>query len=121
MANELASCPFCGGECFVGKDEDGWWVARCTNQNCEAQIAGGGEQARAVALWNNRADPLQGAADWIVSALTPVTAGDLQSRLLIGYNRASRLYMAAQSSAAIRSRTPSKETGADLSGAERKI
>ena len=37
-------------------------------------------------------DPLQGAADWLKTAIVDCTVADLQSRLLIGYNRASRLF-----------------------------
>lgn len=43
-------------------------------------------------------DPLQGAANWIVEATDydPTThVAEIQQRLLIGYNRASRLYVAA--------------------------
>lgn len=46
------------------------------------------------------ADPLQGAANWIVSATSYDRAthiAEIQQRLLIGYNRASRLYDAAMS------------------------
>jgi hypothetical protein len=43
------------------------------------------------------ADPLQGAADWLKSAIVGVTVGDLQQNLLIGYNRAKRLFDAALS------------------------
>jgi hypothetical protein len=41
------------------------------------------------------ADPLQAAANWIVEWLRGALVGDIQSRLLIGYNRAKRLYDAA--------------------------
>lgn len=40
------------------------------------------------------ADPLQGAADWLKEALTPCTPYDIGGRLLIGYNRALRLFHA---------------------------
>ena len=42
-------------------------------------------------------DPLQGAADWIFQAIVDCNAADIQSRLLIGYNRAKRLLDAARS------------------------
>lgn len=42
------------------------------------------------------ADPLQGAADWLVQAITDCKPQDLQNRLAIGYNRASRLIDAAR-------------------------
>lgn len=42
------------------------------------------------------ADPLQGAANWLNEALVGCTIGDLQSSLRIGYNRAKRLFDAAQ-------------------------
>ncbi|GAA0493452.1 hypothetical protein GCM10009097_06610 [Pigmentiphaga daeguensis] len=42
-----------------------------------------------------RADPLQGAADWLVEALAKPRPTEIAARLLIGYNRASRLYDAA--------------------------
>lgn len=53
-----------------------------------------------VAAEGVTADPLQGAADWIVSGLRGALVGDIQSRLLIGYNRAKRLYDAALSGSA---------------------
>jgi len=40
-------------------------------------------------------DPLQGAADWIKAGLTPCSASDIAGRLLIGYNRALRLFNGA--------------------------
>ena len=46
------------------------------------------------------ADPLQGAADWLKSGLIDVTVADIQSRLLIGYNRARRLFDGATPPAA---------------------
>ena len=46
------------------------------------------------------ADPLQGAADWLKSGLVDVTVADIQSRLLIGYNRARRLFDGATPPAA---------------------
>ena len=40
-------------------------------------------------------DPLQGAAQWLLEALEGCNIADLQSRLLIGFNRAERLMRAA--------------------------
>lgn len=40
-------------------------------------------------------DPLQGAAQWLLEALEGCNIADLQSRLLIGFNRAQRLMLAA--------------------------
>ena len=37
-------------------------------------------------------DPLQGASDWLKRALVDCTVGDIQRQLLIGYNRARRLF-----------------------------
>ena len=37
-------------------------------------------------------DPLQGAADWLKTAIVDCTVADIQRQLLIGYNRASRLF-----------------------------
>jgi hypothetical protein len=45
-------------------------------------------------------DPLQGAADWLKSALAGCSTGELQWRLCIGYNRASRLFEGAALAAA---------------------
>ena len=41
------------------------------------------------------ADPLQGAADWLVKALAKPRTTEIAARLLIGYNRAERLFDAA--------------------------
>jgi hypothetical protein len=41
-------------------------------------------------------DPLQGAANWLYTGLVECTVADLQSRLLVGYNRAKRLFDAAR-------------------------
>ena len=41
------------------------------------------------------ADPLQGAADWLVKALAKPRPTEIAARLLIGYNRAERLFDAA--------------------------
>jgi len=63
-------------------------------RNCIAQLTAA-PQAPAL-----DADPLQGAANWIVSATSYDRAthiAEIQQRLLIGYNRASRLYDAAMS------------------------
>ena len=40
-------------------------------------------------------DPLQGAADWLVTAHAELTASTLAGKLSIGYNRAKRLHDAA--------------------------
>lgn len=43
------------------------------------------------------ADPLQGAVNWLYDAIdVGVTTDEIQSRLLIGYNRATRLLDAAR-------------------------
>lgn len=41
------------------------------------------------------ADPLQGAADWLCQACDEPDVALLQRQLLIGYNRAARLFAAA--------------------------
>lgn len=41
-------------------------------------------------------DPLQGAADWLRKAIFDCGVGDIQRNLLIGYNRAKRLFDAAR-------------------------
>lgn len=46
------------------------------------------------------ADPLQGAANWLVQALDPCATTDIASRLRIGYNRALRLHDAARAAQA---------------------
>ena len=43
----------------------------------------------------NDADPLQGAADWLVKSLAKPRPSEIAARLLIGYNRAERLFDAA--------------------------
>lgn len=40
-------------------------------------------------------DPLQGAANWFVEAITNCDVTDIQYHLIIGYNRAKRLFDAA--------------------------
>ncbi|WP_028354795.1 hypothetical protein [Bordetella petrii] len=52
-------------------------------------------QARAAAGDAKDADPMQGAADWLVAALAKPRPTEIAARLLIGYNRAERLYDAA--------------------------
>lgn len=52
-------------------------------------------------------DPLQGAAQWLLEALEGCNIADLQSRLLIGLNRAERLMLAA-----LAARSQAKEGGA---------
>ena len=57
-------------------------------------------------------DPLQGAADWLKMGLVDVTVADIQSRLLIGYNRARRLSDGATPPAApAATEAPSKPFG----------
>lgn len=46
------------------------------------------------------ADPLQGAANWLVTSHATTSATELGSRLCIGYNRAERLFDAARAQAA---------------------
>jgi len=46
------------------------------------------------------ADPLQGAANWLVTSHATTSATELGSRLCIGYNRAERLFNAARAQAA---------------------
>lgn len=46
------------------------------------------------------ADPLQGAANWLVTSQTITSATTLGGRLCIGYNRAERLFNAARAQAA---------------------
>ena len=41
------------------------------------------------------ADPLQGAADWLVKALDKPSPAEIAAHLLIGHNRAERLFDAA--------------------------
>lgn len=40
-------------------------------------------------------DPLQGAANWLVEGVVDCTSTDIQKRLLVGYNRAKRLFAVA--------------------------
>src|SRR5690606_24071124 len=52
-------------------------------------------QARAALQSKDRedtTDPLQGAADWLVEAIEDCEPSDLQNQLLIGFNRAKRLF-----------------------------
>lgn len=51
---------------------------------------------RYVAPKASEADPLQGAADWLVNAQEKFGPLDLSASLMIGYNRAQRLYDAAK-------------------------
>lgn len=53
------------------------------------------------------ADPLQGAAQWLLEALEGCNIADLQSRLFIGFNRAERLMLGA-----LAARSQAKEGGA---------
>lgn len=53
------------------------------------------ESAPSEKLSGAEADPLQGAADWFKEAIVDCDVADIQSRLLIGYNRAKRLFDAA--------------------------
>lgn len=59
--------------------------------DAEAQLA----ELRAENERLTNRDPLQGAANWLYTGLVECTVADLQSRLLIGYNRAKRLFDAA--------------------------
>lgn len=116
---EALECPFCGsneisdGEILTGDPSSGLAHTQSECQSCgaigpRANLDAGEVDygcVKAIAAWNHRAtpgtesedaDPLQGAANWIVAGLSPVTASDIQRRLLIGYNRASRLFMAAK-------------------------
>lgn len=52
-----------------------------------------------AALAQQDADPLQGAAEWLLKAVHDCEARDLQHRLLIGHNRATRLIDAARKEA----------------------
>jgi len=45
------------------------------------------------------ADPLQGAANWLVTSHATTSATELGGRLCIGYNRAERLFNAARAQA----------------------
>ena len=45
-------------------------------------------------------DPLQGAADWLCKACEEPDVALIQRQLLIGYNRAARLFVQAMASAA---------------------
>lgn len=56
-------------------------------------------------------DPLQGAADWLKTGLVDVSVADIQSRLLIGYNRARRLFDGAPAA-------PVPESPADKKGGD---
>ena len=57
------------------------------------------------------ADPLQDAANWLVTSRTTTSATELGSRLCIGYNRADRLFNAARAQAA-RAQAAQPEGGA---------
>jgi DNA segregation ATPase FtsK/SpoIIIE-like protein len=50
------------------------------------------------------ADPLQGAADWLCKACNEPDVALLQRQLLIGYNRAARLFASAMSNTTERAR-----------------
>jgi hypothetical protein len=107
----LASAPVAGE---AKRDANGappcWWIdhgshGQITQREDEAQRAAN-EGKRVVsytagpldaAPQASEADPLQGAANWLVQALTKPSPTAISACLMIGYNRAQRLYDAALS------------------------
>lgn len=86
------------GRCTVCKDlfrgdKRAWCCEACADKAIAALAS------PAPSVGEPVADPLQGAADWLKSGLVDVTVADIQSRLLIGYNRARRLFDAAPAAA----------------------
>ena len=63
-----------------------------------AQVTGAAQAAPAPVAED--ADPLQGAANWLVTSHATTSATELGGRLCIGYNRAERLFNAARAQAA---------------------
>ncbi|MFU1939413.1 Lar family restriction alleviation protein [Bordetella hinzii] len=119
---ELKSCPFCGSGAAMNTvryaaDSE---TAKLNGQslfygvNCiscgtnNLGLVGHKTEESAIAAWNRRAtdgqraddardaaDPLQGAADWLVKSLDKPRPAEIAAHLLIGHNRAERLFDAA--------------------------
>lgn len=63
MTEEIKSCPFCGnhgldnsngGPFPTGREANTYWVARCGNPSCHAEVLGD-DEADAIRKWNRRA------------------------------------------------------------------
>jgi hypothetical protein len=59
----IKGCPFCGaqgldtsdGSAFpAGREENTYWIARCGNPDCHAEVLGDNEED-AIRKWNRRA------------------------------------------------------------------
>jgi len=87
---------------------EGVWKAH--NEYISSRILS--NKAQAVDMWNralehrdkqtsagNEQDELQPAANWIYNGLHPCKIADIQESLMVGYNRAKRLYDAAEAAA----------------------
>jgi len=62
MSDEIKECPFCGtkgldtsyGGAFpTGRDSNTYWIARCGNPECHAEVLGDNEDD-AIRKWNRR-------------------------------------------------------------------
>lgn len=96
----------------------GWYWVRYKRSNCELTepmaALWDGHQWRSVGWSGQRLDgalvlepchppgrdPLQGAADWLCKACDEPDVALIQRQLLLGYNRAARLFAQAMASAA---------------------
>lgn len=106
-----AACPKCGDQYLLIEAKE----LAATPQPA-ASVASGGDAVYAPLTGRTPdvpSDPLQGAADWLVSA-TNATTTDLQRNLSIGYNRASRLHAAACHAATPQRAIPEGEDTARL-------
>lgn len=77
-------------------DEDHMPVFEALCRRSEFTAAIQAKDAEIAGLKADARDPLQGAANWLYTGLVECTVADLQSRLLVGYNRAKRLFDAAR-------------------------
>lgn len=95
---------YANGDHFVKHDPDVWDTvsgepANLWEDEANSATVEDGSIARTALTAAARAaepDPLQGAADWLKQAIVNCTATDIAGRLLVGHNRASRLFAASQ-------------------------
>jgi Lar family restriction alleviation protein len=51
---QLKKCPFCGGEAFIPKNEDGEWCTWVVCRECNAETSYFETLEEAIAAWNTR-------------------------------------------------------------------